>query len=74
MRWGKGKSPPIHHSDSMDLHSLLFAIFCYAFALYALALYGFEFYICICLCFGICIAIHLNCLWIDDDCEYSLYI
>lgn len=38
MRWGKGKSPPIHHSDSMDLHSLPFAMFCYAFALY-----GFEF-------------------------------
>lgn len=55
--------------DSMDLHSLLFAMFCNA-----LALYGFEFYVyAYAFVFGIVIAIHLNCLWIDD-CVFPIYI
>lgn len=51
-----------------------FAMFCYGFALYELVLYGFEFYVyAYAFCFGIVIAIHLNCLWIDD-CVFPIYI
>lgn len=53
MRWGKGKSPPIHHSDSMDLHSLLLRCFAMPLlymdlnSMYMHMLFVLVFYVCV---------------------------